>query len=126
MNRPDFPVLRGARQQGRWLRVGGKQEPSNTIRTYRWFFAFSLLEVGMYYLVPALQFPPRYVFHIELISALTLGNVVMVFFLLVNIGGIIIDRERRSLYLGLLVFACLWLGLVVMTWANMERWDFLL
>jgi hypothetical protein len=112
--------------EGRTIRAGEPYPVSERIRIYRWFFYLSSLQVFMYFLVPALQLPSRMVFHIELISALTLGNVVVMFFLLVNVGGIIIDRERRSLYTGLLVFVCLWLGLVALTWARLERWEFLL
>ena len=93
---------------------------------FRWFFFISALELTMYYVVPALQFPPGYVFHIEVVSALTLGNVVAVFFLLVNIAGVILDRNWRGVYISLLVLSVVWLLLVVVTWSRVERWEFLL
>ncbi|MFC1530091.1 hypothetical protein ACFL6R_05175 [Gemmatimonadota bacterium] len=102
------------------------QDQPAAVKIFRWFFSISSLQVLLYYLVPALLFPSHLVLQIEVISALTLGNVVMVFYLLVNTWGVIIDRERRPLYTGLLVFLCLWFVLVVITWGKLERWEFLL
>jgi len=96
------------------------------IRLFRMFFAICLFQACLYYVVPAVQFPPGYVFHIEVVSALTLGNVVTVFMLLVNIAGLVVDRRLRPLYASLLVFGCLWLVVIAVTWSRLERWEFLL
>ena len=68
------------------------------IKTFRWFFYISLIQLVAFFIVPIFIFPGRFILHIELISAMTLGLVVGLFFLLVNICGFYIDKVRRSLY----------------------------
>jgi hypothetical protein len=98
----------------------------NKIKTYRWFFYISLLQLLAFFVVPALVFPIGLVLHIEIISALTLGLVVALFFLLVNVCGLYIDKSRRSLYVSMLIIIGLWFLWAVISWSFIERMDYLL
>jgi hypothetical protein len=98
----------------------------NKIKTYRWFFHISLLQLLAFFIVPVLVFPTRLVLHIEIISALTLGLVVALFFLLVNVCGLFIDISRRLLYVVMIIFVGLWFLWAVISWSFIERMDYLL
>lgn len=63
---------------------------------------------------------------IELISALTLGLAVGLFFMLVNICGCIIDRSRRLLYLSLIIVISLWFLWAIISWSYIEHMDYIL
>ncbi|MFH1373539.1 MAG: hypothetical protein ABII79_07085 [bacterium] len=98
----------------------------NRIKTYRWFFYISLLQLLAFFIVPAFVFPIGLVLHIEIISALTLGLVVALFFLLVNVCGLYIDKSRRPLYVTMLIIIGLWFLWAVISWSYIERMDYLL
>ena len=96
------------------------------IKTYRWFFYLSLAEVILFFVVPALGFPIDYVPYVLAIAALTLGLLVAVFFLIVNLCGILIDRSRRRLHLMMIAFSTTWLLWAVVTWSYIEHMGYLL
>jgi len=98
----------------------------NTIKTYRWFFYISLAQLLAYFIVPAIMFPARIILYVEIISALTLGLVVGLFFLLVNVGGLYIDKARRPLYVSMLIVVGLWLLWAGISWTYIEHMDYLL
>jgi hypothetical protein len=98
----------------------------NKIKTFRWFFYISLLQSMAYFVVPIFIFPPGYILHIEIISALTLGLVVGLFFLLVNIYGLFLDIGRRPLYVSMLVVIGLWFLWATISWTYIEHMDYLL
>ena len=79
-----------------------------------------------FFIVPAFIFPGKILLHIELISALTLGLVVALFFLLVNVSGFFIDKSRRLLYLALIIFVCLWFLWATISWSYIEHMDYIL
>ena len=95
------------------------------IKTYRWFFYISLVQILSYIIVPILIFPSRLILHIEIISCLTLGLVVALFFLLVNVGGLFIDKDRRLLYVIMIVLMCLWFLWAIITWSYIEHMDYI-
>ena len=96
------------------------------IKTFRWFFYISLLQLIAYFVVPLFIFPPPYLLHIETISALTLGLVVGLFFLLVNISGLYIDKRRRSLYMVMIILIATWFLWAVVTLSYIEYMDYIL
>jgi len=98
----------------------------NKIKTFRWFFYISLLQLLAFFVVPAFVFPNRLVLHIEIISALTLGLVVGLFFLLVNVCGFYIDKSRRLVYVSMLIIIGLWFLWAVITWSYIEYMDYIL
>lgn len=98
----------------------------NKIKTFRWFFYVSLLQLTAYFVVPIFIFPPGYILHIEMISALTLGLVVGLFFLLVNISGLYIDKRRRSLYIVIMILIAIWFLWAVISWLYIEYMDYIL
>ena len=98
----------------------------NRVKTFRWFFYISSLQVFLFFAIPALIFPNKRVLQIEAISALTLGLVVALFFLLVNVCGLLIDKTRRSLYVVMIVLVGLWLLWAVISWSYIEYMDYLL
>jgi hypothetical protein len=100
--------------------------PNDKIRTFRWFFYLSSIQLLAFFVVPALLFPRKYILHIELISALTVGLVVALFYLLVNVCGLCVDKHRRLLYLALIVFVILWFLWAVVTWSHIEHMDYIL
>lgn len=96
------------------------------IKTYRWFFFLSLAEIILFFVVPAFGFPVEYVPYVLAIAALTLGLLVAVFFLMVNLCGIVIDRSRRWLHLTMIAFLTMWLLWAVVTWSYIEHMGYLL
>ncbi|UCE24664.1 MAG: hypothetical protein JSU74_01020 [Candidatus Zixiibacteriota bacterium] len=98
----------------------------NRIRIFRWFFYIGLTQQLMYYIVPAFVFPKRLLIDIEIVSALTLGLLVSVFFMLVNIAGLFLDKSRRVLYGLILAVLTTYLIWVIVSWAYIERMDYLL
>ncbi len=98
----------------------------NKIKTFRWFFYISLTQLLAFFIVPIFIFPGKYILHIELISALTLGLVVALFFLLVNVAGFFIDISRRPLYIGIFIFIGLWFLWATISWLYIEHMDYIL
>ena len=98
----------------------------NRIRIFRWYFYIALVQILLYFIVPAVLFPNRMVVHVEIISALTLGLAVGVFFMLVNILGLFIDKARRKLYILMLSIIAIWFIWAFISWSYIERMDYLL
>ena len=98
----------------------------NRIKTFRWYFYIALLQILLYFIVPAVLFPNRMVKHVEIISALTLGLLVGVFFLLVNVLGLFIDKSRRTLYISMLSIIAIWFIWAFISWSFIESMDYLL
>ena len=96
------------------------------IITYRWFFYFSLSQLLAFFAVPTLIVPSRFLLHIGIIAALTVGLIVALFFLTVNICGIFIDKARRLLYISFIIFIVLWLLWALISWTYIEHMDYIL
>ncbi|MFC1852611.1 hypothetical protein ACFL27_20630 [candidate division CSSED10-310 bacterium] len=105
---------------------GYPEANQDKIKTYRWFFYLSLIQFLAYFIIPIFLFPSRVILHIELISALTLGLVVALFFLLVNVCGLYIDRNRRSLHITMLLILGLYFSWALISWSYIERMDYIL
>ena len=80
----------------------------------------------LYFMVPVLIFPGRIIKGVEVISALTFGSLVGLFFFLVSAIGLFLDRGRRVLYIVSLSIIALYLSGVLLSWAYIEHLDFLL
>lgn len=104
----------------------GPVATENKIKTFRWFFYISTLQLLAFFIVPAFIFPGGFVLHIEIISALTLGLVVALFYLLANVCGFYIDKNRRILYLVMIIFVGLWFVWAIISWSYIEHMDYLL
>ena len=100
--------------------------PAQTTKTFRWYYYIALTQFLMYFIVPALIFPGKVIKDIEIISALTFGLVVGLFFGLVNLAGLFYDRSRRYCYgIGLLLITLYFIWAIV-SWSFIERMDYLL
>jgi hypothetical protein len=94
-------------------------------RICRWVFYFSLAQVLLFFAVPALQFPARYLFHIEALAALTLGLIPALYLFLASLCGLFMDRAARALYLSALVVTGLWFVWAGVSWTYIEYMDYL-
>ena len=103
-----------------------KSTIDNKIVIYRWFFYISLAQLIAFFAVPALIVPSRYVLHILIIASLTMGLIVALFFLMVNIAGFFIDKTRRPLYISFMSFCSLWLIWAAISWLYIEHMDYIL
>ena len=98
----------------------------NGLRTFRWFFYISLLQLLAFFIVPTIIFPGKILLHVEIISAMTLGLVVGLFFLLVNVCGYALDKARRLLHVIMIIFVGLWFTWAAITWLYIEHMDYIL
>lgn len=109
-----------------------EQSASKTAKTedriniYRWYFYIALTQFLMYFIVPIFLFPGRVIADIETISALTLGTLVGVFFMAVSVLGLFVDKSRRVLYTSMIFGVTIYFLWVVVSWAFIERMDYLL
>ena len=102
------------------------QISDNQIKVYRWYYLFALAQLILYFVVPMIIFPGQVIKDIQVISSLTLGPLVGLFFGLVSLTGLFLDRTRRPLYLVSLAVIVLYLAGVILSWAYIEQLDFLL
>jgi hypothetical protein len=96
------------------------------VRVFRWYFYIAFGQFLAYFIVPAILFPSRFIKDIEVISALTLGLLPGVFFLLVNVLGLVVDRTRRILHVSMLSVIAVYFLWVLVSWAFIEHMDYLL
>ena len=95
-------------------------------KTFRWYFYIAAAQFLMYFIVPLMIFPGKVIKDVEIVSALTLGTVVGMFFGLTNIAGLILDKSRRILYVIMLSIIAAYLAWVIVSWVLIERMDYLL
>ena len=98
----------------------------NKVKTYRWLFYFSLLQLIVFFIIPIFIYPAKYLLYLEVLAALTLGPIFGLFFMAVNIYGLFIDRRRRWLYIAIIIVISLWMLWVGISWAYIEHMDYLL
>ena len=96
----------------------------NKIKTFRWLFYISLLQLLACFIFPAILFPVQ-ALYIELFIALTVGLLFGLYFLGVNIYGIFIDRRRRKVYILITIFIGLWTIWTIITWIYIEHMYYL-
>jgi hypothetical protein len=99
---------------------------NSRIKTFRWYFYIAAAQFLMYFIVPLMVFPVKVIRDIEIVSALTLGTVVGIFFGLVNVAGLVLDKSRRILYLIMLSIIAAYMAWVVISWVFIERMNYLL
>lgn len=107
----------------------GKNEmvtKENKIKTFRWLFYISLLQLLVFFIVPIFIYPMEYLFYLEILAALTLGLVFGVFFLGVNIYGLLVDSRRRRLYIMMTILISAWIVWSVISWWYIQHMDYLL
>lgn len=97
----------------------------NRVKTARWLFYLGLFQLLACFAFPAIMFPSRVLFAIELLNALTVGMLFGLYFLAVNIYGYIVDKKRRSMYIAIIVLICMWTSWTVVTWRYIERMRYL-
>lgn len=95
------------------------------IKAARWLFYLGLFQLLACFAFPAIMFPARVLFTLELLNALTVGMLFGLYFLAVNIYGFIVDRKRRSMYLTIMTLICIWAVWTVITWRYIERMSYL-
>ena len=97
----------------------------NKIKTFRWLFYISLFQLAACFVFPAILFPAKVLLSIELLIALTVGLLFGLYFLGVNIYGFFIDRRRRPVYLGIIIFIGVWAIWTIITWLYIEHMHYL-
>ena len=97
----------------------------NRIKTCRWLFYVSLFQLLVCFALPVIIFPVQVLLPIEILIALTLGLLFGLYFLGVNIYGVLVDKSRRPLYLAMIVFVGAWTLWTVITWLHIEHMAYL-
>jgi hypothetical protein len=97
----------------------------NRVKTFRWLFYLSLLQLLACFAFPMIMFPMRIMPVIEILNALTVGLLFGLYFLAVNVYGLFIDKKRRALYTAIIVFISMWTIWTVITWRYIEHMRYL-
>ncbi len=101
----------------------------NRVKTFRWFFYFSLFQLLACFAFPLFFFRIsiiRILLVIELLNALTVGLLFGLYFLAVNIYGIFVDKKRRPVYTAIIIFISLWTIWAIITWSYIEHMRYLI
>jgi hypothetical protein len=100
----------------------------NKVRTFRWLFYISLSPIVGLFLFPIIVFPApmKAILSLELLAALTVGVLFALFFLGVNVYGLFADRQRKALYIAMIVLMSAWVSWAVISWTYIEHMDYLL
>lgn len=106
-------------------------EPNTTlinykVKTFRWLFYISLFQLFVFFLVPSIMVPLEILLYLEILSALTVGVLFALFFLGVNLYGLYIDKRRKKLYIGIIIFLTAWILWAFISWLYIEHMDYLL
>lgn len=96
------------------------------VKTFRWLFYLSLFQLFVFFLVPSLMVPLEFLFYLEILAALTVGVLFAFFFLGVNIYGLFVDKRRKKLYIGIIIFITAWILWAFVSWLYIEYMDYLL
>ncbi len=99
---------------------------NNKVKTFRWIFYLSLFQLLVFFLVPSFMVPLEILFYLEILAALTIGVLFASFFLGVNIYGLFIDKRRKKLYIGIIIFLTAWILWAFISWLYIEHMDYLL
>ena len=98
----------------------------NKIRTYRWLFYLGLFQLLAFLAIPVFIFPFEFIVDLELLAALTVGIIFVLFFLIVNIFGLFVDKRRKPLYIIMTILMGAWLTWSAISWVWIEHMDYLL
>jgi len=94
-------------------------------KTFRWLFYMSLFQLLACLIFPAIVFPKQVLFYIEMLNLLTVGLLFGLYFLGVNIYGILVDKTRRPIYIVMIVFVSMWTVWAIVTWLYIEHMHYL-
>lgn len=97
----------------------------NKIKTFRWLFYISLLQLFACFIFPVILFPIQVLLYIEIFIALTVGLLFGLYFLGVNIYGIFLDKRRRTVYIVIIIFISVWTIWTIITWLYIEHMYYL-
>ena len=96
------------------------------VKTFRCLFYLSLFQLFVFFLVPSLMVPLEILFYLEILAALTVGVLFALFFLGINIYGLFVDKRRKKLYIGIILFLTAWIIWAFVSWLYIEHMDYLL
>lgn len=95
------------------------------IKTFRWLFFISLFQLLACFIFPVILFPIQVLLYIEILNALTVGLLFGLYFLGVNIYGILIDKRRRRIYIVTIIFISVWTIWTIISWLYIEHMYYL-
>lgn len=98
----------------------------NRTRTFRWLFYMSLAQLLVFFIVPAFIYRAELLVYAEILAAMTLGLIFALFFLVVNVYGLFVDKSRRRLYVSIIVLVTAWVAWSIISWSYIEYMDYLL
>ena len=96
------------------------------VKTFRWLFYLSSFQLFVFFVVPSLMVPLKILFYLEILAALTVGVLFALYFLGVNIYGLLVDKRRKKLYSGIIIFLTTWILWAFVSWLYIEHMDYLL
>jgi hypothetical protein len=96
------------------------------IKTFRWLFYISALQLIVFLAFPLLIYPAQIAFYMEILAILTVGLLFCLYFLIVNIYGLLIDKSRKPVYMILTILMGGWLIWAIVSWLYIEHMDYLL
>jgi len=100
--------------------------PEYKIKTFRWLFYISLLQLLVFFTVPILIYPAKLLLYGLILAALTVGVIFALFFLFVNIYGLFVDKNRKPLYIIMVILMSGWITWSVISWLWIEHMDYIL
>ena len=96
---------------------------TDKVKTYRWLFYMSIIPIICLFVFPV---PMKIIFSLEILAALTVGMLFALFFLGINIYGLFVDKQRKPLYIIMLILMSCWLLWAVISWKYIQYMDYLL
>ena len=78
------------------------------IKTFRWLFYISSFQLLVFFASPVLIYPAEILLYMEILAALTVGVIFALFFVFVNIYGLLVDRGRKRLYITMAILMGCW------------------
>ena len=101
------------------------------VKTLRWLFYICLVQLMAFFIVPTFSMirsgtPIELLPYIQILAALTVGLIFALFILVVSVCGVIIDRQRRTLYVATTVLMSAWILWAIISWSYIEYMDYLL
>ena len=106
--------------------IKNKTMKYNRIKIFRLYYYIALTQLLMYFIVPLLIFPGKIIKDIEIVSALSFGTLVGIFFGLVNMIGYVLDKSRRTLYIIMISLMVMYLAWATISWLYIEHMEYIL
>ena len=101
---------------------------TDKVKTYRWLFYMSIMPIICLFVFPIIVFPIPFksIISLEILAALTVGVLFSLFFLAVNVYGLLIDKRRKILYVAMIIFMSVWILWALISWKYIQYMDYLL